>query len=557
VLLASLLPFLLALALRVLFWQATPDRAWAYSAAYKGDAILWLQYARSLQLGVPFELGLPLHPPGAGYLVALLWNGAASGLPVLRAAFALMGAGAVGLFVVAVSRSIAPATATLAGLLAACSTGLVVLSASVNSETPYLLLVMASFVLLQNLAQRPRPGPVLAWSALQGLACLFRVEHALLFAAMLAWLGWRWRRASPMTLALVAFLLVLLPWHVRAWTAVARFNREPLALEPAEAAGLARLERGLGGLPWDAAARAEVQRLPAFARRHMGAFVAATARHRGATEVRVEHVAVLEEAFGPRPRPLRPFPFVSLYGPLNFALANHATATGGFSTALLEEPPPLLAHPERYPPELRAGLPPPQLSLHYPPHLHLVHDGHARGARFIVDQPGRFLALAARRLRSFWSGAALGLTGYNLPGGLGGTRRAVDLLTPRGWIAGAWELGVLGLCLVGLRSAAGAPALQPWLLFLLTKAAVSALFFGYAREGAAVIPVVALLAALGVERLGRMPSRRVLVAAGVVALGIEAIRCGRPPRLVVAGQQVQGGDPVPADRHRDEHVVYR
>ena len=34
---AAALLFLLALGLRVLFWQATPDAGWSYSAWYKGD----------------------------------------------------------------------------------------------------------------------------------------------------------------------------------------------------------------------------------------------------------------------------------------------------------------------------------------------------------------------------------------------------------------------------------------------------------------------------------------------------------------------------------------
>ena len=55
--------FLVALGLRLLFWQATPDAAAPYPAYYKGDAPSWLAYARALQESQVFELGLPLRPP--------------------------------------------------------------------------------------------------------------------------------------------------------------------------------------------------------------------------------------------------------------------------------------------------------------------------------------------------------------------------------------------------------------------------------------------------------------------------------------------------------------
>ena len=52
--------FLVALGLRLLFWQATPDAAAPYPAYYKGDAPSWLAYARALQESQVFELDLEL-----------------------------------------------------------------------------------------------------------------------------------------------------------------------------------------------------------------------------------------------------------------------------------------------------------------------------------------------------------------------------------------------------------------------------------------------------------------------------------------------------------------
>lgn len=186
--------FAVALVQRLLFWRATPDSTWPHTAYFKGDALVWLEYAQALRTGQAFELGLPIHPPGAGYLLALLWDGSDSGLIFLRFAWAVMGALIVTALYVAAARSFPPRAAVTAGVVGMASTGLLLLSTSLSSETPYLLLVTASFSLFEDIRRRP-VGPALAfWSALQGAASLFKVEHALFFALTLPFLVVLWRR---------------------------------------------------------------------------------------------------------------------------------------------------------------------------------------------------------------------------------------------------------------------------------------------------------------------------------------------------------------------------
>jgi hypothetical protein len=560
---AALLLFALSLVVRLLFWRAAPDATWPYSAFFKGDALVWLDYAQSLRAGVPFELGLPIHPPGTGYLLSWLWDGRESGLALLRFAWCLLGAAAVALFFASIARSFGTVAAWMAGGLMAASTGLLVLSSSLNAETPYLVLVAGSFVLFEDLLPRPRTGRLVAWSVLQGVACLFRVEHVLFVVLVLALLAGSWWRSirslRPLAIAVMAVAAPLLPWHAQAWSAIARFNQ----VEP-EGGAARRLETP-PGLTWDPAALARRGELPAFARPTAAAFVAATVAHRGGREVRAEDFATLEEAFGYAPRPLARFPFVSSYGPLNFALANNARAEGGFSPALLEEPPTLQGGPSRYPPALVAGLPPPQLALVYPPHLRLFNEGYSTGAAWVLRNPGSFARLAWRKLQIFWSGAALGFTGYGFPLGASGVRRAVDLAVPdeSPWAA-AWRLGVLAACAAGAMAGSSRLAVWPWLLFLLSKVVTTVLFFGYARLGATVVPVVALLAALAVERwvLPRLrvaPGRGALVAivAAVVLVGAEAARCWLGPRVRIDGREVSARDPVAADVYRDQRVEVR
>lgn len=507
--------FVLAAALRLLRWAMAGERSAPFDPAYPGDSQLWIDWARAIRAGVPYELDLPLHPPGTAYLAAWLGGEASR----LRVVWCLLGAAGVALFYLAIRRSFGAGAALGAGLGTALATSSILLATSIDSEAPYLVLVAASFLLLPDGSEaRPARGRLVAWGALQGVACLFRVEHALFAGLVGLWLVGRWLRrgdtavavAGRIAIAAATAVATLLPWHVTAWDDVARLNREPPVLAPAEAAAYAAVEARTAHLVWDESARRWRDGLPAFARRPAALFVAATAAHRGRRVVGAAEVAAIEEAFGATPRPLPERFFVSVYGPLNFALA-HDDGTGGrFSTRRLEQPPPLAGGAQRYPPELVAGLPPPELALSYPPHLALVLDGYRVGLRWILDHPAQFVRDAGRKLAHFWEGAASGLGPTGLPAGLAAPRR-VDVAAHRpGPVAALWQLAILALVAAGAWRAGRRPALAPWWLYLASKLAVTVLFFGYARQGALVVPVVALLAALafvGPERGTTTPDR--------------------------------------------------
>jgi hypothetical protein len=562
------LVFVAAFAARVLFIRATPDRAWPHGVFFKGDAGLWVEYARALLAGRPFELDLPIHPPGTAYLIASLWDGGDAAIGGLKVFWALLGAALVLLVYVAALRSFGLAVAAVAGTACAASTGLLVLSGSLDSETPYLVLAVGTPCMFEDLRDRPRLTVVAGWSALHGLACLFRVEHALFYALFLGFLAVLWRRRGAeasrvlkgIAVSAFFFALPLVPWHAEAWSSVRRFNTVPLADDPSQRV-VRRVAESLAWMPWDAAARAERERLPAFARDAASVFVAATVLHRGGGEVRGEDLRILDQAFGYRPRPLGRAPFVSLYGPLNFALANHPRSPGGFSRAALEDPPPLVVQPGRYPSGLVQGVPPPDLSFVYPPHVRLVNDGYALGWQWLRARgPEGAAAHAWRKLRLFWSGAALGFTGFDVPLGLPRLRRAVDLAVPDpGWGSAAWSAVLLVACGLGAAAGRGRTALHPWLLFLISKVAVTVAFFGYARQGAAVFAAVALLAALAAVRwipsLPGLPAGRIVRAAGLVllaAVAVEGLRALHPPSLRVDGRALEAGDTE--DVHKDQRI---
>ena len=541
--------FSLALLLRLLFWRATPDAAWGWSAVFKGDAPVWLAYAQALLRGEVFELGLPLRPPGMAYLLAFIWNGETSGLAWLRFAWLVMGALLAPLVYAATVRSFALPVARTAGWITAVATGPLLLSSSLNNETPYLVVVLASFVRFED--ARRREPQLLLWSALQALACLLRVEHALFALLAFPLLAQTPRRVA---LGLVAFLLPLVPWQLSAWRALDRLNTVEPIRPPATEQAFRSVESTLSGMSWTPEAARRLETLPAFCRRSASLFVGATVARRGRRDVVEGDLEILEQAFGYLPEPLPRRPFVASYGPLNFALANHKGARGGFDRGPLDAPPALTGGSTRYPPLLIAGLPPPGLALEYPPHLKLLIHGYGIGGDWIAGDPVAFAGLVVRKLRMLWEGASLGLTGYNWPLGLSGTRHAVDLVTPDpGPISAAWRIGVLVLVVAGAWKGRRAPPLQPWLLYVASKLAVAALFFGYARQGSLMLPVLALFAAITLARfVPRTPRGLVLTLA--LPLVLELCRFLAAPVIRIDGRPVEGPDPWPADLHDDQRI---
>ena len=132
-----------------------------------------------------------------------------------------------------------------------------------------------------------------------------------------------------------------------------------------------------------------------------------------------------------------------------------------------------------------------------------------------------------------------------------------------------WRWAGLALLIAGLWVGRREEALLPWLLLLSTKVIITLGFFGYAREGAVVIPVLALLLGLltvrGLPRLAGLqgapgPSPRVkrwLQLSCVLALllvAVEGYRWYAAPVVVVDGRQVGASDPFPQPDYEDRQL---
>lgn len=506
--------FTVGLAMRLLFWLATPDGGPGWHVGFQGDAPVWQELAGQLAHG-PLEgaLGLPLRPPLMQWFVALLWNGDPATVWWPRLVFTLLGAAIAPLLWLLLRSRVDPGVAWLAAGLCAVSSNLLLLGSGLHVEGLYLVLVLVSLFDQERLAGARPHAAAVRWGFLQGGLCLLRAEHVLtvfVFAVLAQRAGATLR---TLLLAGLTAAAVIAPWQLHANRTVDAFNAGAPQLPPV-------------ALPWEADALAALRGLPAFQQVPVYGFVSDTVRVRGGRQVRAADLGIVHEAYGCSPAPL-PHGFVAIYGGLNFFLGNTPEAASGFSSAALDRPPPLAGGDARYPPGLRSVLPRGgTIAFGYPPHLDLVVNGTRRGLQELAADP---VAGAARILGKLWhavEGATGGVGGRALPIGLSGTRRQVDLVTATSPFAQAWRVAVLLAALLGLWSLRAERALWPLLAFAATKLLVVAAVFGYARHGALCVPVTALGVAALVHRfVAAVPSRaRVGWILLALLLAVEAHR---------------------------------
>ncbi len=570
--------FLLAWLLRTLFSEAGPDAHWPHSVYYKGDVFVWLRAVIAERTGQVFEVGLPMRPPAMIWLLDVLWDGTPDGMAFVKTIWRVMGAATVALFYLPLQRNFGQCAGLVASAFLALGFGGLLIAGSVNNETPYLLAVALTMAVQPQAVWQPSQEHGkerlrwLAWGVLNGIACLVRVEHLLFFVVVLAFalLAGRRKNATKqnwqgLTLALASFVLCLVPWHLEAWAMIENFNQGKGPQSSQSEAAIAFVESQTPELPWTADALQAAAALPGFIRRSSKGFIAATVHHRGGTQVDMDGVATIKQAFGSLPEPVGSHPFVSAYGPLNFYLANNEAASTGFSRAGLERPPPLEGGKDSYPAMLVQGLPPSNLAFEYPPHLEVFNHGYAMGARWIASHPLDWLGLAVRKLGIFWRGASTGFGGDNLPLGPNGTRRAVDIVSAEHTGASVWRLLIAVAVLLGLwdglQRTSTRYATLCLALYGISKLAIAVLFFGYARQGVLITPVVYLALALALCRwvapwLGRH-AFRAAVGLLLILVAMEGARRAQGIQVTLDGSRVLQIDPVPVDEHRDRELRFK
>jgi hypothetical protein len=481
---------------RITFLLSNRDRAWPFTVFYEGDSETFYLFARAILEGVPYDGGIPFHPPAFPYFLAFVHTivGAGTGagqVPHLavKTVMALVGSLPVGLVYLITRPYLGKTLALVTSGLCLYSFGLYVIGVAPVSEGLYLTLLLTTLLLWSRSlphplnalnVQKPEGGqgaegdtpgaPLTASQAFAGLwlgvlvgvLSLTRTEGLLI--GLVLWATGivglmarrrrerlRWRALAPWLLAVAGFILLLTPWTLRNASTLSDINRRaPAHMEP----------------------------LPTFV------------------------------------------PFTA-YGPLNFSLANNEKADGTFSREIL-------------PRGDREAV----LDLLNPEHRRLFLHGYSAGLDYIRRHPLDFAGLVLRKWGIFFEAWKLGWTQWNVPGGLNGLRRPVDLFVPHSHAALLLQVPLAVLGMVLLLSTPGGPRRWGWIVLLVTLSGMvtTGLFFGYVRQGAVLLPlwlslvatgaawIVSRVASLGrPARLMREPSTGMLRVLGLVALALLAV----------------------------------
>ena len=458
---------LLAWVHRLAFLRSNQDWRWPYTVFYEGDSETFFEYARALVNGRLYDNGIPFHPPGFAWVLAAVHTLAGAGAGTERVPYvavkvmiALIGSLPVGLIYLLARPYLGRAVALVASLLCAWSFGLYVIGVAPVTEGTYLTVLMLALLLWSRRLEHPlaapdaRPGgwkSALGLGLLLGFLALIRAEGVLI-AVLLAGLG--------------------LPGALRE-----------------------RSRRRL--LPWALVAAGWILAVAPWAARNA-----------------VQLSGMNERLAGRLAEPLPTFVPLTIYGPVNLALANNRQADGTFSREFLAS-------------QAQSGV----LDVADPQHLEFILHGDRIARRWMREHPGDFARLVLRKWELFFSAWKLGWTQWDWPGGLKGVRRPVDVFTPDS--GAGWGLG-LPLALLGLVCAlatAGGPRRWALLILLLTLAGMvtTGLFFGYVRQGLLLLPFWLTLTATALVWIGE---RLRGLASGFTLVPID------PPRRLL---QILGG----------------
>jgi 4-amino-4-deoxy-L-arabinose transferase-like glycosyltransferase len=486
---------LLAWVHRLAFLRSNQDWRWPYTIFYEGDSETFFDYARALVNGKLYDNGIPFHPPGFAWVLAAVHMLVGAGAGTARVPYvavkiliALIGSLPVGLLYILVRPYLGRAVALVASLLCAWSFGLLVIGVAPVTEGTYLAVLIIALLLWSRRFEHPLAAPdavpggwksALALGLILGFLALIRAEGVLI-AILLVGTGLLGALRDRSRHRLLPWALVTAGWilAVAPWTA-------------RNAAVLSAMNEGLAGQ--------------------------------------------LAE-------PLPTFVPLTIYGPVNLALANNPQADGTFSRAFLAS-------------QAQSGV----LDVTNPQHLDFILHGDRIARRWIFEHSGDFARLVLRKWEIFFSAWKLGWTQWDWPGGLKGLRRPVDVFTPDS--GAGWGLG-LPLALLGVvcgLATPGGPRRWTLVVLLLTAAGLvtTGLFFGYVRQGLLALPFGLTLTAAALVWIGERlrglasgftlapidPSRRLLQVLGGVALALlvlELAGTGADRNYKATGTSVSG-----------------
>jgi dolichyl-phosphate-mannose-protein mannosyltransferase len=453
---------LLAWVNRLAFLRSNFDWKWPYTVFYEGDGEAFFEYARALLNGKLYDNGVPFHPPGFAWVLAAVHTlaGAGPGTPkvpyvAVKVVIALIGSLPVGLLYLLAKPYLGRTAALAASLLCAWSFGLYVIGVAPVTEGTYLTVLMLCLLLWTRRFEHPLAAPDAksgGWKSAIGLGLLLG------FLALV--------RAEAVLIAAILVGVGLLSWF--------------------------RGRRAAGLRPWALVALGWILAMAPWTIRNA---------------VRLSEMN--ERLAGQLAEPLPTFVPLTLYGPINLALANNPQADGTFSRAFLSS----RSHA-------------PTLDLKDPQHLEFILHGDRLAWTWMRENPGDFGRLLLRKWALFFSAWKLGWTQWDWPGGLTGVRRPVDVFSPASGAGYALALPLAILGLLCCLATPGAPRRWAILVLLLTAAGMitTGLFFGYVRQGLVLLPFWLTLTAAALVWIGERLLRR---TSGLTLVPID------PPRRLL------------------------
>lgn len=436
---------LLAWVQRLVFLRSNRDFSWPYTFFYEGDSETFYSYARDLLSGRLYDHGIPFHPPGFAWFLAVVHTLLGAGSPTaqvphvgVKSAMALVGSLTLGLLYLLARPYLGRTVALLGSFLGIYHFGLYILAIAPVTESFYLLLLLLTLLVWTRRFDHPlavppeerKPGGP-AWSVILGLLlgalALTRAEAALVAVLLvgigLLGSGWKWAGLRPWVLVALGWLAIVTPWTIR-------------------------------------------------------------------NAIRLS--AVNAEYAGQTTEPLPTFVPLTLYGPINLALANNPMAKGGFSRDFMT-----------------SQAQNPGLDLKDPQHVEFILHGDLMAWTWIRTNPGAFVSLVGKKWELVAEAWTLGWTQWDWPGGLNGHRRPVDMFVPDSktgsWIAVPLSLLGLILCLI-----TPGPSRRWTGVSLVVTAAVliaTGLFFGYVRLGLMIFLFWLPFCGAALAWLARLPFR--------------------------------------------------
>jgi hypothetical protein len=227
-----------------------------------------------------------------------------------------------------------------------------------------------------------------------------------------------------------------------------------------------------------------MESLPAFVRADNFAMMSMLGQKGGAATVQEADVrGFFAQGWGYVPEPVADWSLVSMKGGLDFALANHPLADGGFTRAGLGD--------------VQSAAP--EFAFARPSHLRMLNHGYAMGWEWIAADPGRWRLLVREKLQRFADGITLGLFVSDWPYAGLHERRPVDVVTPVRGQAYWWQALVLALLAGGTVAALRVRGGGSWVLVVLYKVLVTVAFYGYARQATSIAPATFAVIALGID----------------------------------------------------------